>query len=66
VISNIRNDRTSGMWGGFAVQWRDLEGDFVLVTVIPEVVLDGEFRPHLSHSQEIAVRGLCPEIRPSW
>lgn len=51
----------TGVWGGFAVQWRDLEGDFVLVTVIPGVVLDGEFRPHLSRSQAIEERGLCPE-----
>ena len=26
----------------------------------PELVLDDDFQPHLSHSQEIEERGLCP------
>ena len=34
----------------------------VLEAAVPELVLDDDFRPHLSHSQEIEERGLCPVL----
>jgi hypothetical protein len=27
-----------------------------------ELVMEGDFRPHLRHSQEIGERGLCPVV----